>query len=51
VTEWTNIEAIKRFAGEDYEKAKYYPEDSGILLEFEEKVIHYETYNRPNPDI
>ena len=49
VTEWINIEAIKRFAGEDYEKAKYYPEDSGILLEFEEKVIHYETYIRPDP--
>ncbi len=50
VTEWMNMEAIKGFAGEDYEKAKYYPEDSGILLEFEEKVVHYETYNRPDPD-
>ena len=44
VTEWTDIEAIKRFAGEDYEKAVYYPEDDGILLEFEEKVNHYETF-------
>ena len=26
VTEWTDIKSIKRFAGEDYEKAKYYPE-------------------------
>jgi hypothetical protein len=45
VTEWENIRAIKEFAGEDYEKAKYYPEDHGILLEFEEKVTHCETYN------
>ncbi len=44
VSEWESIEAIKKFAGEEYEKAVYYPQDSGILLEFEEKVSHYETY-------
>jgi heme-degrading monooxygenase HmoA len=44
VTEWEDTDAIKRFAGDDYEKAKYYPEDEGILLEFEEKVNHYETF-------
>ena len=44
VTEWEDIESIKGFAGEDYSKAKYYPEDEGILLEFEEKVNHYETF-------
>jgi heme-degrading monooxygenase HmoA len=38
VTEWADIESIKGFAGEDYEKAKYYPYDEGMLLEFEEKV-------------
>ena len=51
VTEWTTIDAIKRFAGEDYEKAKYYPQDTGILLEFEEKVNHYETFTLTNPGI
>lgn len=45
VTEWESIEAIKRFAGEDYEKAVYYPQDQGILLEFEVKVNHYESYS------
>ncbi len=44
VTEWTDIEAIKRFAGNDYEKAKYYPQDADTLLEFEETVSHYETH-------
>lgn len=44
VTEWESIAAIKAFAGEDYEKAKYYPQDDGILLEFEENVHHYESY-------
>ena len=44
VTKWSSYEAIKRFAGEDYEKAKYYPDDSKYLLEFEPNVEHYETF-------
>ena len=44
ITFWENMEAIKIFAGEDFEKAKYYPEDSRFLLEFEEKVTHYEVF-------
>ena len=44
VTEWDNIASIREFAGEQYEKAVYYPEDHGILLEFEEHVQHYESF-------
>ena len=44
ITFWENIEAIKKFAGEEYEKAKYYPEDEDYLLEFEERVEHYEVF-------
>ncbi len=44
ITFWENLEVVKNFAGEDYEKAKYYPEDEGFLLEFEEKVEHYEVF-------
>ena len=44
VTKWKSIESIKQFAGESYEKARYYPEDSHYLLEFEENVIHCETF-------
>ncbi len=36
--------SIINFAGEDYEKARYYPEDKEYLLEFEEAVNHYETF-------
>jgi heme-degrading monooxygenase HmoA len=43
LTFWESVEAIKRFAGEEYEKARYYPEDNDYLLEFEETVVHYET--------
>ncbi|NUQ83685.1 MAG: antibiotic biosynthesis monooxygenase [Anaerolineales bacterium] len=42
LTFWDSVESIKKFAGEEYEKARYYPEDSDYLLEFEEKVAHYE---------
>ena len=44
VTKWDNYESIRRFAGEDVEKAKYYPNDSKYLLEFEPFVEHYETF-------
>lgn len=44
VTEWTDVGSIKAFAGEEYEKAKYYAFDQGILLEFEEHVLHYESF-------
>ncbi len=44
ITLWKDLEAIKRFAGKDYEKAKYYPEDKYFLLEFEERVEHYEVF-------
>ena len=44
ITFWENLEAIKNFAGEDYEKPKYYPEDQKFLLEFEKEVVHYEVF-------
>jgi len=45
VTKWDGYESIKKFAGEDFEKAKYYPEDKNYLLEFEPNVIHCETFS------
>jgi heme-degrading monooxygenase HmoA len=44
VSEWDSYDSIKAFAGVDYQKAKYYPEDKFYLLEFEEEVSHYETF-------
>lgn len=44
---WDSYEAIKRFAGEDYEKAHYYPDDQKYLLEFEPHVAHYEVLSSP----
>jgi heme-degrading monooxygenase HmoA len=39
-TLWDSLEAIKRFAGEDYQAARYYPEDDEFLLEREPQVTH-----------
>lgn len=41
-TLWDSIEAIKGFAGEDYETAVFYPEDDRFLIEREETSTHYE---------
>jgi len=42
LTFWTSLEAIKEFAGPEVEKAKYYPEDTDYLIEFEPNTTHYE---------
>jgi len=44
ITFWANIEAVKHFAGDNFEKPKYYEEDNFFLLELEEKVSHYEVF-------
>lgn len=51
VTEWTNLEAVKAFAGEEYEVAKYYPFDKDMLLEFEPTSMHAECYDVSNTKI
>ena len=38
---WDSEDAIRAFAGQDLLKAKYYPEDTDFLLEFEPQVVHY----------
>ena len=44
ITEWDSYDAIKKFAGINFEKARYYADDKTYLLEFEENVTHYETF-------
>lgn len=39
---WVSLDAIKGFAGEDVEKARYYPEDDRYLLDRPEHVEHHE---------
>ena len=42
MTFWENMDVIRGFAGDEVERAKYYPEDQDFLLEFEPTVVHYE---------
>jgi heme-degrading monooxygenase HmoA len=46
LTFWESLEAICGFAGDELERAKYYPEDKEFLLEFEPTVLHYEVAGR-----
>ena len=39
---WDSIEAIRVFAGDDEEVARYYPEDADFLFEMAPKVSHYD---------
>ena len=41
-TLWTDLDAIRRFAGDDLAKAKYYDFDPDFLLELEPRVTHFE---------
>jgi heme-degrading monooxygenase HmoA len=42
LTLWESEEAIRRFAGDEIEKAVFYPEDERFLVEREERVSHFE---------
>jgi len=46
VTFWDSEEAIRAFAGDDINVAKYYGFDKDFLLELEPFSTHYETYDR-----
>jgi len=39
---WASLDAVRAFAGDDVDVAKYYPEDREFLLEFEPTVQHFE---------
>lgn len=44
ITFWDSMESVKKFAGEQPEIAKYYPEDDAFLLEKEETSVMYEIF-------
>ncbi|NOX82276.1 MAG: antibiotic biosynthesis monooxygenase [Alphaproteobacteria bacterium] len=44
VTHWDDMAAVIRFAGDDPDKAKYYPEDDRYLLEKEKHSQNYEVF-------
>jgi heme-degrading monooxygenase HmoA len=42
LTFWESLQAIRDFAGEDAERAVFYPEDDRFLIEREERVTHWQ---------
>lgn len=44
LTFWDSEEAIREFAGENIDAAKYYDFDADFLLELEPHVKHYELF-------
>ncbi len=39
---WDTLESIRAFAGDDLTRARYYPEDQRFLLDFPERVEHFD---------
>lgn len=42
LTFWDSMDAVRAFAGDDVERAVYYPEDDAFLLEKNPTVEHYD---------
>jgi heme-degrading monooxygenase HmoA len=42
ISYWESMDAVKRFAGADYQKAVIMPRDAEFLIEVEPAVVHYE---------
>ena len=49
-TLWDSLEAVKGFAGEDYETAVFYPEDDRFLVERDRTSTHYEVDTHREPE-
>lgn len=43
---WDSLEAIQGFAGEDIERAVFYPEDDDYLIDRDLTVTHFEVLER-----
>jgi len=47
VTQFDDMDAVRRFAGEDYTRAVIHPPARKILTRFDERSVHYETVLTP----
>jgi heme-degrading monooxygenase HmoA len=49
-TLWDSLDAVKAFAGSDYETAVFYPEDDRYLVERDLTSTHYEVARHARPE-
>lgn len=49
---WSRIESIRAFTGDDFERARYFPQDDRFLLSRPEHVLHYDaTLSMPSAEV
>jgi heme-degrading monooxygenase HmoA len=48
-TLWESLDAVRAFAGDDYETAVYYPEDDRFLVERDRVCAHYDVDSGADP--
>lgn len=49
VTLWDSLDAVRAFAGDDLERAVFYPEDDRFLVARDERVTHFDVVDhQPN---
>jgi heme-degrading monooxygenase HmoA len=48
ITLWDSLDAVRAFAGDDYEAAVILPEARALLADFDERSAHYETLLAPD---
>jgi heme-degrading monooxygenase HmoA len=47
---WDSLEAVRAFAGDEIERARFFPEDDRYLVEREQTVTHYEVFDPELPE-
>jgi antibiotic biosynthesis monooxygenase (ABM) superfamily enzyme len=47
ITRFDSLDAVRAFAGEDYERAVLLPEAEALLERYDERSTHYETVVEP----
>jgi heme-degrading monooxygenase HmoA len=46
VSLWESVDAIRSFAGDDVERAVFFPEDDRFLIERDDRVEHFEVVHQ-----
>jgi heme-degrading monooxygenase HmoA len=46
---WETLDSIRAFAGDEIERAVFFPEDERYLVEREETVTHFEVFDPDRP--
>ncbi len=51
VTIFTSLDAVRRFAGDDYETAVLHPQAAGLVSRYDAKSVHYEIRITPDQGV